>query len=71
MDAVVAAFHDAYKRRYGHDHEEAVEIVNLRTISVGQTPRPVLSRLQTNGAAGRGTAVRAMSSSAGNGIRRR
>jgi N-methylhydantoinase A len=58
LDAVVAAFHDAYKRRFGHDHEEAVEIVNLRTISVGQTPRPVLSRLQTGGTAGRGTVSR-------------
>lgn len=58
LDAVVASFHDAYKRRFGHDHEEAVEIVNLRTISVGQTPRPILSRLQTSGAAGRGSASR-------------
>ncbi len=58
LDAVVASFHDAYKRRFGHDHEEAVEIVNLRTISVGLTPRPVLSRLQSSAAAGRGNASR-------------
>ncbi len=45
MAALVSAFHDAYKRRYGHDHDEAVEIVNLRVIAVGRTARPVLSQL--------------------------
>lgn len=45
MAALVSAFHDAYRRRYGHDHQEAVEIVNLRVIAIGRTARPVLSRL--------------------------
>jgi N-methylhydantoinase A len=43
MDALLEAFHDAYKRRYGHDHEEDVEIVNLRVVSIGRTARPALS----------------------------
>jgi N-methylhydantoinase A len=49
MDALVTAFHDAYKRRYGHDHDEDVEIVHLRVISVGQTPRPQLAKSLQDG----------------------
>jgi N-methylhydantoinase A len=46
LDALVTAFHEAYKRRYGHDHEEAIEIVNLRVIAIGRTARPSLSNLE-------------------------
>jgi len=50
VDTFVAAFHEAYKRRYGHDHEEDIEIVHLRAVTVGQTPRPRLaSSLQDEG----------------------
>jgi N-methylhydantoinase A len=42
VDRLVARFREAYKRRYGHDQEEAVEIVNLRVVCVGVTDRPTL-----------------------------
>ncbi|MBW3658513.1 MAG: hydantoinase/oxoprolinase family protein, partial [Actinobacteria bacterium] len=39
VDAMVAAFHDAHRERYGYDQpEEAVEIVNLRVRVEGPTP---------------------------------
>jgi len=53
IEALMEAFHGAYKRRYGHDHQEAVEIVNLRVTSVGKTARPALSQ---SGAPSPGTA---------------
>ena len=39
VDAMVAAFHDAHRDRYGYDQpEEAVELVNLRVRVEGPTP---------------------------------
>ncbi|HEX3951958.1 MAG TPA: hydantoinase/oxoprolinase family protein [Stellaceae bacterium] len=42
IDALVASFREAYKRRYGHDQDAEIEIVNLRVICIGRTERPVL-----------------------------
>lgn len=60
IETLVSAFHDAYKRRYGHDHEEDVEIVNLRVISIGRTPRPVLPRTLKAGVANANAGARSV-----------
>jgi N-methylhydantoinase A len=44
IEPLIEAFREKYKRRYGHEQEEAVEIVNLRAVCVGRTDRPVLPR---------------------------
>ena len=43
-DALLKTFREAYRRRYGHDQEADVEIVNLRVICTGQTDRPRLPK---------------------------
>jgi len=58
LDAVVATFHEAYQRRYGHDQTEEVEIVNLRVICVGRTNRPALPKSLGGVPAGGATVTR-------------
>ena len=38
-------FRETYRRRYGHDHQEAMEIVNLRSTCLGLTRKPELPTL--------------------------
>lgn len=42
-DDIVAAFHDAHQRSYGHAmRERAVEVVNLRLQAIGKVEKPIL-----------------------------
>ena len=45
IGGLTEAFHAAYRRRYGHDQDEAVELVNLRLRAAGVTRKPVLPTL--------------------------
>jgi N-methylhydantoinase A len=43
MAALIARFHDAHRRRYGHMAQaEAVEIVNFQVTAVGLIPKPAM-----------------------------
>jgi N-methylhydantoinase A len=42
VDSLTANFRELYRRRYGHDHDEAVEVVNLRVACSGSDRRPSL-----------------------------
>ncbi|HEY5878707.1 MAG TPA: hydantoinase/oxoprolinase family protein [Nakamurella sp.] len=48
-DAVVAAFHDAHRARYGYDFrhrpDQPVEWVNLRTTGIGPIDRPMIPEI--------------------------
>src|SRR5947209_8381998 len=50
-ETLVQTFRELYRRRYGHDHREEMEIVNLRVSSVGVTRKPELSGFDTNDSA--------------------
>ena len=44
LPAFARAFHDAHQRLYFHsDREAPVQIINLRLVAVGHTPKPVFS----------------------------
>ena len=46
LAALRQAFHDEHERLYGHaDPEEAVQMVTLRLVITGETPKPVLPRI--------------------------
>lgn len=54
VKAVAAAFHHAHQRMYGHsDDHAAIQIINLRLVIAGETPKPELPRLSV----GEGIAV--------------
>jgi N-methylhydantoinase A len=44
-DALAWRFRELYRRRYGHAHEEELEVVNLRVACSGHTRKPALPRL--------------------------
>lgn len=45
-DAIAAAFHDEHKKLFGHaDQEAPIQIVNLRVVISGATPKPTLGLL--------------------------
>jgi N-methylhydantoinase A len=43
--ALASQFRALYKRRYGHEHDEELELVNLRVAAIGITRKPQNSRL--------------------------
>jgi N-methylhydantoinase A len=43
--ALAQRFRALYKRRYGHEHDEEMELVNLRVAATGATRKPDLPRL--------------------------
>src|SRR5205085_1948169 len=47
--SLVAEFHAAHERRYGHKAvDECVEVVNFKVTAVGSISKPRLHRLATN-----------------------
>ena len=49
LDAVAEAFHQAHRRRFGHQLDVPVEIVNLRVVLSGQGEQPVWQENMTAG----------------------
>ena len=50
--AIAGAFHDAHEREFGrHFAEKDVEVVNIRVVGTGLTPKPKTPRLAQGGAA--------------------
>ena len=50
LDAFANAFHNAHQRLYFHsDREAPVQIINLRLVAVGHTPKPVFEREEEDG----------------------
>jgi N-methylhydantoinase A len=46
-DAIVAAFHQEHRRLFGHaDASAAVQMINLRLVISGATPKPQLRQLE-------------------------
>jgi N-methylhydantoinase A len=43
--ALASQFRALYKRRYGHEHDEELELVNLRVAAIGITRKPQNSKL--------------------------
>jgi N-methylhydantoinase A len=48
LDALDRSFRQLYDRRYGHEHGEEAELVNLRVTCVGRTRRPELPKLSVD-----------------------
>jgi N-methylhydantoinase A len=53
VQAVAEAFHRLHEQRYGHSFEDdLIEVVNVRVVGVGSTPKPALGKRRPHGRAG-------------------
>jgi N-methylhydantoinase A/oxoprolinase/acetone carboxylase beta subunit len=60
LDSLTANFRELYRRRYGHDHDEAVEVVNLRVACSGSSPKPSLPPMRAKSGAKRDQPTRSI-----------